>query len=337
MKRKIFSGILFPRAFAGMVLILVFLASIAQAQPGVKSFKDLEYGAAGGKKLLLDLYLPEQSEVKLPVIVWIHGGGWRGGSKENCLPRNLGFVSFGYAVVSVGYRLSGEAPFPAQIEDCKAAIRFLKAHVAEYKLDKDNIGVWGASAGGHLSALLAASSDVKEWDVGDHLEQSGSVKAVCDYYGPSDFSPMLERMKENPNYNAHAAISGLFRGDLEDHDKIRKAGPVSHVTKDDPPFLIVHGDRDALVPVSQSEILYDTLKKAGVEADLHIIKGAAHGGPAFSSPEMVSLVRSFFDKHLKKSAAPPPQGTTPSPPKDHSSQFKKKGDDHAFDFFLLKK
>ena len=315
MKQRTASEILFHLAFMGVLLILVLLVSIAPAQTGVKSLKNLEYAQANGKKLLLDLYLPETSVEKLPVIVWIHGGGWRGGSKENCLPYRLGFVSFGYAVASLEYRLSGAAPFPAQIKDCKAAIRFLKAHAAEYNLDKVNFGVWGASAGGHLSALLGASSDAKEWDVGDHLEQSSRVKAVCDYYGPSDFSPMLERMKTSPNYNAHAAISGLFGGNLEDRDKIIKAGPVAHVTKDDPPYLIVHGDQDALVPLSQSEILYDTLKKAGVEADLHIIKGSAHGGPAFSSPEMISLVRAFFDKHLKKTATSRPAETRPQPEK----------------------
>jgi acetyl esterase/lipase len=261
---------------------------------GVKALRDLEYAKVGDKKLLLDLYMPEKADGPLPLIVWIHGGGWRKGSKDgNVLP--LRMTRQGYAVASINYRLSGEAIFPAQIEDCKAAIRWLRANAKKYNLDPDRFGAWGSSAGGHLVALLGTSGDVPEFDKGDHLKVSSRVQAVCDYFGPTDFLLM-----GGSHDNADSPESLLVGGPIQKNkEKAAKANPITYVTKDDPPFLIVHGDKDPAVPVTQSELLHEALKKAGVESKLHIIKGGGHGGKGFTDPKVVEMVNGFFDKHLK--------------------------------------
>src|SRR5437868_4772034 len=161
---------------------------VPQVPAGTKAHRDLEYVANGHERNKLDLFVPESADGPLPLIIWVHGGGWQAGSKDGCPPLRGGHTQRGYAVASINYRLSGHAPFPAQIEDCKAAIRWLRAHAKEYNLDPKRFGVWGSSAGGHLVALLGTSGDVKEFDVGANLDQSSRVQAVCDYFGPTDFT-----------------------------------------------------------------------------------------------------------------------------------------------------
>jgi acetyl esterase/lipase len=266
---------------------------------GVKALKNLEYGKIGERKLLVDLFLPEKAEGKLPVIVWIHGGGWRSGSKEDCFALQTGFVQKGFAVASVGYRLTDEAIFPAQIEDCKSAVRWLRANADKYNLDADHIGAWGSSAGGHLVALLGTTGDIETFDKGDNLQFSSAVQAVCDYYGPVDFQAFVT----TPGYERHAgpesAETRLIGGQVLDNpEKAKKVSATTYVSKGDAPFLIIHGDKDPTVPVGQSIMFYDMLKKADVNADYHCIDGAKHGGPEFSNPEIISKVEIFFKKHL---------------------------------------
>jgi acetyl esterase/lipase len=265
----------------------------------VTVLRDLEYVPGGHERQRLDLYLPKEADPsgKTPLIVWIHGGAWLGGSKER--PPALRFVDKGYAVASINYRLSQHAIFPAQIEDCKAAIRWLRANAGKYGYDPDRIGVWGASAGGHLVALLGTTGDLKELEVGPNAGVSSRVQAVCDFFGPTDFT----RMSNFPSTMAHDAAdspeSKLLGGPIQENkDKARRANPITYVTKDDPPFLIVHGDKDPLVPHNQSEILYDALKKAGVEATLYTVQGGGHGG--FQDLQVDILVMQFFQKHLRK-------------------------------------
>jgi acetyl esterase/lipase len=268
---------------------------------GVKSHRDLVYVEGGHERHKLDLYLPEKADGPLPLIIWVHGGGWQNGSKDGCPPLRGGYIERGYAVASINYRLSGHAVFPAQIEDCKAAIRWLRGHAKEYGLDAKRFGVWGSSAGGHLVALLGTSGDVKEFDVGANLDQSSRVQAVCDCYGPTDFTVFVT----TPGYERHATADApeakLIGGAvLENKAKAARVNPITYVSKDDPPFLIVHGDQDPTVPMNQSQLLFQALKKTGVSAHFHTIHGAGHGGPGFAGQDISGMVAAFFDARLKK-------------------------------------
>jgi acetyl esterase/lipase len=252
----------------------------------------------------LDLYLPKNPDQKpLPLIVWVHGGAWRAGSKNN--PRAKGFTNQGYAVASINYRLSQEAKYPAQIHDCKAAIRWLKANAKKYNLDPNRIGAWGASAGGHLVALLGTTGEVKELE-GDlgNLQYSSRVQAVCDWYGPTDFLQGDAHALPNSRFKHSAPDSPwsqLIGAPIiqENKDKIALANPINFISSDDPPFLIVHGDMDNTVPYHQSVIFYEALKKAGVDVIFHTAKGSGHGFKGRNAQIVSKLVHEFFDKHLK--------------------------------------
>jgi acetyl esterase/lipase len=288
--------------------VLSYSPLFAQPQPSVPSpntivHRDLSYVQDGHERQRLDLYLPKDAEVSLPVIVWIHGGAWLGGSKDFA-GEALGFVDKGYAVASIGYRLSHHATFPAQIEDCKAAIRWLRDNADKYGLDREHFGVWGASAGGHLAALLGTAGDIEEFEgKGGNLDQSSRVQAVVDFFGPTDFSQMSAHSEKGSFINhdsPDAPEAKLIGGSVPDNpEKTQRANPIYYLTKDDPPFLIVHGDRDPLVPCHQSELLNEALKKQGIEVSFHKLVGAGHGGPQFSSDEIERAVEEFFEKQLK--------------------------------------
>jgi acetyl esterase/lipase len=259
---------------------------------GTKVEMDLAYGPHKERNVL-DLYVPK-SEAALPLVIWVHGGGWQQGSKAG--GPALGLLSKGYAVASINYRLSQQAVYPAQIEDCKAAVRFLRANAKEYNLDPDHFGVWGASAGGHLVALLGTTAAAKELEGdGGNKEVSSKVQAVVDWFGPTDLTKM-GGSHDNPNSPEAKLLGGPVQ---ENKDKAAKANPITYVTKDAAPFLILHGDQDKTVPYSQSELLAEALKKAGVEVRLVKVEGAGHGGAQFNAPENRKLIEEFFDKHLK--------------------------------------
>jgi acetyl esterase/lipase len=272
---------------------------------GLRVDKDLEYAQVDGRPLRLDVYTPQVKPSKpLPLIVWVHGGAWTTGSKERCPA--VGFVAKGYVVASINYRLCDEAKFPAQIEDCKAAIRWLRANAARFQIDPQRVGAWGDSAGGHLVALLGTSGGVKELEGSlGNADQSSRVQAVVDFFGPTNFEAMTEFFKAQGVTSVNdegSPLSRLIGGAvLKNRDKAMAASPTHYVTKDDPPFLIVHGDRDPLVPLQQSEMLAELLKKAGVPVTLYVVRGAGHGFGANSVVER--MVETFFQKHLK---GPPP-------------------------------
>ncbi|HWX20842.1 MAG TPA: alpha/beta hydrolase [Candidatus Binatia bacterium] len=263
--------------------------------PGVKVLHDLEYGRADGKPRLLDLYLPDKSAKPVPLIIWIHGGAWMSGSKANPSPA-LHFAGEGYAVAHVGYRFSQEAKFPAQIHDCKAAVRWLRANAKKYNLDPKKFIAWGASAGGHLVALLGTTGGVMdlEGNVND-LKESSRVQAVIDWFGPTDFLHIGDAEKDSRHNSLDSPESKLIGGALlENREQAAKASPITYVSKDLPPFLIMHGDQDHTVPFSQSESFYGALKQAGVDATLVPMKGAGHG---FGGPEAIAPVQEFLKKH----------------------------------------
>jgi len=278
-------------------------ATAKRSNQDVRILKDLEYVPGGHERNKLDLYLPtkqveEQTHTpdKLPLIIWVHGGAWMAGNKNNCPARR--FLRKGYAVASINYRLSQHATFPAQIEDCKAAVRWLRVNSKKYDLDTKRIGVWGASAGGHLVALLGTAGDVKEFDKGENLEVSSRVQAVCDYFGPTDFIKISNFPSSLKHDAPDSPESKLIGGPVTTNkEACQRANPITYVTKNDPPFLIVHGDKDNVVPHNQSQLLYDALKNTGVPVKFHTVKGGGHGG--FNSPEVDKMVDDFFDKNLK--------------------------------------
>ncbi|MCX7918287.1 MAG: alpha/beta hydrolase [bacterium] len=271
--------------------------------PDIEYIKDIEYGKGGNVSLKLDfIRKKERPQFPMPVIVWIHGGGWRSGSKESHIYQLIYFARKGYFCASINYRLTDVATFPAQIEDCKCAIRFLRAKANEYNLNPNRIGVWGSSAGGHLAALLGTSGGIKELEgSGGWQNYSSRVQAVCDWFGPSDFSRFIPIAAISQQNEAFGAVSGLLGGPISEKKELaRQASPVTYVTPDDPPFLIMHGDQDKVVSIRQSEILFNALQQAGVEVTFRIIEGEGHGGPKFwRDPENRRIVEQFFDTHLK--------------------------------------
>jgi len=284
---------------------LGILQTVAE-DPSVETrvVKDLEYVAYGHERHRLDLYLPAASDRPAPIIVWVHGGGWAGGSKAGTPAIRM--VRSGFAVASINYRLSQHAIFPAQIHDCKAAIRWLRAHASEYRLDPAHVGVWGSSAGGHLVALMGTSNGVSDLEgLLGNPEQSSDVQAVVDWFGPTDF--LTVGSKETRTH--------FLGGDPQTiPEQARRASPMHYVSKDDPPFLVMHGDADPTVPIAQSETFAKALQGAGVDATLVNVVGGGHGGKLFTNDESMHRIESFFRKHLiPNTLAPAPRTGGVSP------------------------
>jgi acetyl esterase/lipase len=292
--------------------ILYFLpqATMGQDNPrplpqGFKADYNVAYVDGGDEAQVLDIYYPEEGGEPRPLLVWIHGGGWRAGSKDG-VPW-IYQLQRGYVVASVEYRFSQKAIFPAQIDDCLAAIRYLRKNAAQYGIDRKKIGVGGSSAGGHLSALVGTSGGQGVFKpVGGHADVYDGVQAVCDIFGPTDFWTVIEQAEKDPNvknifkWNAGDPYSELIGGGLgKDRERCDAVSPVHYASKKSPPFLILHGDHDTLVPYAQSVELEEKLKTVGVEVLLQKIEGAGHGGAVFNHAEIRKLTDRFFDRHLK--------------------------------------
>ena len=270
---------------------------------GVTITRDIEYGRVDGRPLLLDIYNPLEPIVSpMPAVIWIHGGGWRGGGKFPSRVDSL--AKYGFFGVSIDYRLSGEAQFPAAVEDAKCAVRWLRAHAAEYNIDPERIGVWGGSAGGHLSLMVAcADEDAGLEGNGGWAEYSSRVAAVCSYWGPADFTDWPEIATTTARDKAAYQFLG---GTLEEIPGVwQLASPASHVSAGDPPLLMVHGSLDPVVPLAQSEIMLKAYRQASLEATLITVSGAGHGLKPLTaeailpSAEVVEqLVLDFFLRHL---------------------------------------
>jgi acetyl esterase/lipase len=309
-----------PTVFAALTLLFVLAAPQALARqpapqrvplpPGVVAEYDVKYVADGDSSQTLDIFFPEKRADKpQPLLVWIHGGGWSGGSKKQLPYLNLNQLPRGYIVASVEYRFSRKAIFPAQIQDCQAAIRWLRARATKYNIDPGRIGVGGESAGGHLAALVGVSGGKNAFPpIGGNEDQSDRVQAVCDFFGPTDFSTVITQAEQDTK------VKNIFKWDngdpfskligarlRQDQQKCAAVSPVHYVSNDCPPFLILHGDRDTLVPYAQSVELADLLAKAGAKVTLQRVPGAGHGGRAFRQPALARLTDAFFDKYLKGS------------------------------------
>ncbi|WP_165227150.1 alpha/beta hydrolase fold domain-containing protein [Aquisphaera insulae] len=264
----------------------------------VKIEKEIAYAGTTDPRQKLDLYLPREPKGTgpLPVVVNIHGGAWMGGDKSMGVDELLPLVASGeYAVASINYRLSGQAIWPAQVHDCKAAIRWVRANAAKYHIDADRIGVIGASAGGHLVAMLGASGKAAglEGEIGPHKGVSTTIRCVVDEFGPSDLHAM-----GGSHDAANSPESRLIGATVpENKDRARAASPVTYVTKETPPFLIFHGTKDPVVPFNQSERMAAALRAADVPVLFVHVVGAGHGG--FRNPEVGRRVRRFFDRNLR--------------------------------------
>ena len=257
-------------------------------------YKQVESWYGGDNRALKLNVIRRPGEGPRPLIVWLTGGAWQQVSKDVHVPEMVYLVEAGFTVATVEYRSSEAAPFPAQIEDVKAAIRYLRAHAARWMIDPDHIGIMGESAGGHLAALAGTASSIRDFDVGENLDQSSAVQAVVDWYGPSDFLVMAP-YSVNP-----ASPEAMFLGGCinDKRELAEKASPISHVSKETPPFLIIHGMIDELVPFSQSESLHDAINAAGGKADLIAIEDANHGDIRFVTDEIRAEILKFFKEHL---------------------------------------
>lgn len=266
---------------------------------GAQAFLELQYTPDGTRAQALDLFLPAKSSAPLPLLVWIHSGAWSQGSKQPCPV--VSWLSRGYAIASIDYRLSREAQFPAQIHDCKAAVRFLRANAGKYNINPDRIGAWGLNAGGHLAALLGTSGDIKELEgAGGNPDVSSRVQCVVDGGGHTDLTMILAQSGREIKMRADrhdSPESLLLGGPLARHmDEARAASPVTYVSKDDPPFLILHAQQDNTVPVAQSRELDEALKKVGVESTLIVTPTVVID---MRGRETLGKIESFLDKHLK--------------------------------------
>ena len=289
------------------LLLLIFLlwGCAAWAEPEVQT--DVEFGNVKGRALKLDVIRYRDQKVR-PAVIFYHGGSWSGGSKDEFGDLRMRLAQHGYVVFSVDYRLSGEAIFPAQVEDCKCAVRWLRAHAQEYGVDPRRIGAWGSSAGAHLAALLGTAGDAKDLEgSGGFSEYSSRVQAVVDMYGPSDFTATSTATipkslpLDAPNHpdNPKSAVARFLGGPLSQvPEQGRRASVTTYVSPDDCPFLILHGDHDALVPLQQSKLLAEILTKAGVPNKLLVFPGGVHGLKEFRE-QYYPQVEGFFDGILK--------------------------------------
>ncbi len=273
-----------------------------QPRRALRTELDIAYAHTNHPRQRLDLYLPQRrtSKKPLPVIAYIHGGAWLGGDKRGGRRWLQSLVESGdYAGVSIGYRLSQHARWPAQIHDCKAAIRWIRAHAEQFDLDPDRIGVMGTSAGGHLVAMLGTSGGVAELEgeLGADGDASSRVTCVIDFFGPSDLLTIGDPPSRIDHNAADSPESKLIGGPLRSKPRAaRSASPTTFVSEDDPPFLIVHGSDDLTVPYQQSVVLREALGQVGVEVALITMQDGGHG--RFRNPALEQRMRTFWDKHL---------------------------------------
>ena len=262
---------------------------------------DIPYADTENPRQSLNLLLPKDRKKKiLPALIYIHGGGWKNGNKNQGNVRLLPYLESGeYVGISIGYRLSGEAQWPAQIHDCKAAIRWIRGNAKNYGINPEKIGVFGTSAGGHLVAMLGTSGNVKELegDLGNYKKMKSTVHCIGNFFGPSALLEMSKYPSRIDHDAANSPESELIGGALQENKKkAMNASPINYVTKDDCPFIHVHGTDDQLVPYNQSVILHKKLLENGCDSTLITVKGGGHGG--FRNDTIQKITEKFFAKHL---------------------------------------
>jgi acetyl esterase/lipase len=290
----------FPR-FPGPVMAIVstlfamalcFSSEAPAEEPGHTVHRDIVFTEVDGQKLALDLYVPAKQ--RPPLIVWVHGGAWSGGSKSDMPLGHL--VPEGFAIASVDYRLSGVAPFPAQAQDIKAAIRFLRANASKLGIHADRIAISGGSAGAHLAQLVGVTHGNRELEgAASAAGGSSDVQAIVSFYGMSDFTTILQQSTSHGLNVRVPALQALLGGQPDEKpDLARLASPVFHVNAKSPPLLLLHGDEDPQAPFEQSREMEAAYKKAGARVQFEVIRGGGHGGEKFFDDKRIALVTQFL-------------------------------------------
>jgi acetyl esterase/lipase len=280
-------------------LVLVALPVLVRAdseKPAVSIQRGLVYGTGGGTDLKLDLAMPKNGAGPFPAVVCVHGGGWRGGKRQD-LAKLIEFLAGkGYVAATVSYRLTDKAKFPAQIEDCKAAVRWLRANAKKYKVNPDRIGAVGFSAGAHLVCLLGTTAKKDNFEgKGGNADQSSRVQAVVSFFGPTNFNN-----KDWSDQIEKTFLIPLLGATYKDKpERYRRVSPINYVTKNAPPFLFFHGTKDGLVGLRHSRELADKLRKADVAAEVVVLEGEGHGWAGKKLTQTLDQTVAFFDKTLK--------------------------------------
>jgi acetyl esterase/lipase len=288
-----------PRLALLAVAALFSLATIARAQDMEKTEADVEYAEVDGKSLAFDLYMPPGVD-NPPLIVQIHGGAWRFGDKNGGVP--FEFVDAGYAVASVEFRQASEAPFPAQIHDIKAAIRYLRGHASTYGFNAEKIAITGASSGAHLAVLVGVTNGHPELEgnVGHHNHDSSDVQAILSYFAATDLTTILDQSTPFGLNLRTTALDFLLGGQPADVPELAKlASPVYHVDANDPPLILFHGDRDPQMPINQSLQMLGAYQDAGLDVKFVPVHGAVHGGPQFFDEKHLPMAIEFLNRTMK--------------------------------------
>ncbi|HDL19613.1 MAG TPA: alpha/beta hydrolase [Bacteroidetes bacterium] len=279
---------------AGAIGLVKLMDVKPEIPADIRACKDIVYKEIGERKLRLDIYQQKKLQKAAPVLIFIHGGGWKKGDKADYLVYLLDFAGRGYVTATISYRFSQEAKFPAAVEDVKCAVRWLRTHAAEYHIDTNKMAVIGGSAGGHLAMMIGYSADVKEFDKDCEVDSvSSRVQAVVNLYGPTDLTTEFAIKQKSllefigQPYDSAAEI-------------YRRASPLTYITSDDPPTLIFHGTIDDTVPVGQSDILKAALDKAGVANEYHRLKGWPHTMDLAVSVNNYCryYMNAFFEKYI---------------------------------------
>ncbi len=302
-------------SFMSLVLVASLLASasssvLAQAADTSLTHKDVAYDDAHAAQKL-DVYLAK-SDKPMPTVVYIHGGGWRAGSKNRIPGWLMNAVREGWlSVVSVEYRFTNVAPHPAQVNDCVRAMQFVRHNAADWNIDPQRIGVTGGSAGGHLSLWIALHDDAVDIDSSDPVErQSSRVACAVSFAGPTDWSLLSKLEHKHPAYRQLIGCEPGTPADQMDAKAKRDVSPISFVSKDDPPIMQVHGDKDTTVPLEHARNMHERLKSVGVKSDLVVVEGANHG-VAGAGPQVTKRATEFVREQLLRPQNSNNSGHTP--------------------------
>lgn len=287
-----------PRRLFGALVLTLFapLAAPAQVPAPVKFDADITYRKLdGGKELKLDVAYPD-GKGPYPAVVCVHGGAWRFGSRKEMSRWAKALAADGYVAAAISYRLVPDAKWPEPLEDCKTAVRFLRANAEKFRIDPERVGALGFSAGGHLVCMMGLAGKDAGFEGKEYADQSSRVCAVVSYFGPTDFAAFADdQTAQNSTFGP--LVGASYKEKPEAH---QKASPVSYVSKDAPPFLFVHGTKDWLVPIDQSRLMCKKLKDAGAKAEICEIDGGSHGFLGANARKADAAMLKFFGEYLRK-------------------------------------